>query len=182
MIEFKDYTEKKDESAADIAQMRNTEFRGELMKISAINEGVSLIANIGVIGSIVFLGLEMQQNTEMMQSQTRNSIVENQLSVYDKMIENPELFDIANKRNENLDVTNAERQQLHIFILSQLRIWENEFYQFQIGLYASEEFEARKIWWRKIIGIPVNLQTWRSEQETFYPDFRIYINELLGEI
>ncbi|MFL2839637.1 MAG: hypothetical protein ACJZ83_12410 [Pseudohongiellaceae bacterium] len=34
------------------------------MKISAFNEVVSLIANIGVIGSIVFLGLEMQQNTE----------------------------------------------------------------------------------------------------------------------
>ncbi|MBL6747097.1 MAG: hypothetical protein ISP88_14435 [Pseudomonadales bacterium] len=169
------------------------------MKISAINEGVSLIANIGVIGSIIFLGLEMQQNTEMMQSQTRNSIVENQLSVYDKMIENPELFDIADKLNTyiaqsygtvdttaassaNLDVTGAERRQLHIFILSQLRIWENEFYQYQIGLYAAEEFEARKIWWRKIIGIPANLQTWRSEEETFYPDFRIYMNELLDEI
>ena len=78
------------------------------MKILVINEGVSLIANIGVIGSIIFLGLEMQQNTEMMQSQTRNSIVKNQLSVYDKLIENPELFDIADKRSENLDVTNAE--------------------------------------------------------------------------
>ena len=30
------------------------------MKISAVNESVSLIANIGVIGSIIFLGLEMQ--------------------------------------------------------------------------------------------------------------------------
>jgi len=48
------------------------------MKISAVNEVFSLIANIGVIASIVFLGLEMQQNTEMMQSQTRNSIMENQ--------------------------------------------------------------------------------------------------------
>ena len=152
------------------------------MKISAINEGVSLVANIGVIGSIVFLGLEMQQNTEMMQSQTRNSIVENQLPVYDKMIENPELFDIADKRSANLDVTRAEGQQLHIFILSQLRIWENEFYQYQMGLYAAEEFEARKIWWRKIIEIPVNLQTWRFEEETFYPDFRIFMNELLDEI
>ena len=152
------------------------------MKISAINEGVSLIANIGVIGSIIFLGLEMQQNTEMTQSQTRNSIVENQLSVYEKMIENPELFDIADKRSANLDVADAERQQLHVFILSQLRIWENEFYQYQIGLYAAEEFEARKIWWGKIMRRPVNLQTWRVEQETFYPDFRIYMNELLDEI
>ena len=152
------------------------------MKISALNEGVSLIANIGVIGSIIFLGLEMQQNTEMTQSQTRNSIVENQLSVYEKMIENPELFDIADKRSANLDVADAERQQLHVFILSQLRIWENEFYQYQIGLYAAEEFDARKIWWGKIMRRPVNLQTWRVEQETFYPDFRIYMNELLDEI
>ena len=152
------------------------------MKISALNEGVSLIANIGVIGSIIFLGLEMQQNTEMMQSQTRNSIVENQLSVYEKMIENPELFDIADKRSANLDVADAERQQLHVFILSQLRIWENEFYQYQIGLYAAEEFDARKIWWGKIMRRPVNLQTWRFEEETFYPDFRIYMNELLDEI
>ena len=152
------------------------------MKISAINEGVSLIANIGVIGSIVFLGLEMQQNTEVTQSQTRNSIVENQLSVYEKMIENPELFDIADKRSANLDVADAERQQLHVFILSQLRIWENEFYQYQIGLYAAEEFEARKIWWGRIMRRPVNLQTWRVEQETFYPDFRIYMNEIIDEI
>ena len=152
------------------------------MKISALNEGVSLIANIGVIGSIIFLGLEMHQNTEMMQSQTRNSIVENQLSVYEKMVENPELFDIADKRSANLDVADAERQQLHVFILSQLRIWENEFYQYQIGLYAAEEFDARKIWWGKIMRRPVNLQTWRVEQETFYPDFRIYMNELLDEI
>ena len=98
------------------------------------------------------------------------------------MIENPELFDIADKRSANLDVADAERQQLHVFILSQLRIWENEFCQYQIGLYAAEEFEARKIWWGRIMGRPVNLQTWRVEQETFYPDFRIYMNELLDEI
>ena len=57
------------------------------MKISAFNESVSLIANIGVIGSILFLGLEMQQNTEMMRSQTRSSTVENQLSFYERGIE-----------------------------------------------------------------------------------------------
>ena len=149
------------------------------MKISAIDEGVSLIANIGVIGSIIFLGLEMHQNTEMMQSQTRNSIVEHQLFLYEKVLENTEIFDITDRLNANLDVTETERNQLHFWILSQLRMWENEFYQYQIGLYAAEEFEARKIWWGRIMRRPVNLQTWRVEQETFYPDFRIYMNELL---
>ena len=115
------------------------------MKISAINEGVSLIANIGVIGSIVFLGLEMQQNTEMMQSQTRNSIVEHQLFLYGQVLENTEIFDIRQKLNSNLDVTETETNQFHFYVLSQLRMWENEFYQYQMGLFDAEEFEARRI-------------------------------------
>ena len=65
------------------------------MKISEINETISIIANIGVIGSIIFLGLEMQQNTEMMQSQTRNSIVENQLSLLERAIDNNDFAKIA---------------------------------------------------------------------------------------
>ena len=67
------------------------------MKIEAVNEGVSLKANIGVIASTVFLGLEMQQNTEMMRSQTRNSIVENQLSFYERAIENSEISAIRKR-------------------------------------------------------------------------------------
>ena len=98
------------------------------MKISAINEGVSLIANIGVIASIVFLGLEMQQNTAMMQSQTRNSIVENQLGLYELAIENAELHDIVDRLNSNLDVELAELRQVGFWTMSQFRMWENEFF------------------------------------------------------
>ena len=98
------------------------------MKISAINEGVSLIANIGVIASIVFLGLEMQQNTAMMQSQTRNSIVENQLELYELAIENAELHDIVDRLNSNLDVELAEIRQIGFWTMSQFRMWENKIF------------------------------------------------------
>ena len=62
-----------------------------LKKVSGVHEGISIIANRGVVVSIVFLGIEMQQNTAMMQSQTRNSIVENQLSLYERGITNSEV-------------------------------------------------------------------------------------------
>tara|TARA_B100001063_G_C16724056_1_gene535251 strand:+ start:627 stop:1088 length:462 start_codon:yes stop_codon:yes gene_type:complete len=152
------------------------------MKIPAINEGVSLIANIGVIGSIIFLGLEMQQNTEMMQSQTRNSIVEHQLILYEKVLENTEIFDITDRLNSNLDVTETERNQLHFWILSQLRMWENEFYQYQIGLFDSEEFEARRIAWGRVMSSDINVERWKVAEETFNPDFRINLNEIIDEI
>ena len=120
------------------------------MKISAINESVSLIANIGVIGSIVFLGLEMQQNTEMMQSQTRNSIVENQLSFYERGIENNDFAEvIAEKRlDPSLYPFEIARRgfQYALFVASLLRMWENEFYQYQIGLFDQMSLKRGRIY------------------------------------
>ena len=152
------------------------------MKISAINEGVSLIANIGVIGSIVFLGLEMQQNTEMMQSQTRNSIVENQLSVYERAIENPQVAEIRNRINLDVEIEETERFQYTFFMQSSLRIWENEFYQYQKGLFESDEFEARTIAWRGQMSMDANVVIWRRTENAFAEDFRVYLNEIINEI
>ena len=59
---------------------------------------------------------------------------------------------------------------------------EKEFYQCRVGLFDSEEFEVRKIFWGRIMGRDVNLNTWSIELVTFDPDFRIYMDELLDEI
>ena len=105
-----------------------------LTKVSGVHEGISIIANIGVVVSIVFLGIEMQQNTAMMQSQTRNSIVENQLSLYERGITNSEFAEVASKLRSDpksyADIS-PELFQYTLFVLSQLRIWENEFFQYQ---------------------------------------------------
>jgi len=155
------------------------------MKISAVNEVFSLIANIGVIASIVFLGLEMQQNTEMMQSQTRNSIMENQLSFYERAIENNEFAEvIAQKRlDPNSYLTGSpENFQYALFIASQQRMWENEFYQYQVGLFDQDEFEARTNLWRREIGFEANLQAWRQAEDSYSPDFRDFLNGMISEL
>ena len=60
----------------------------------------------------------MRKNTAMMQSQTRNSIVENQLGLYELAIENAELHDIVNRLNSNLDVELAEFNQIVFWTMS----------------------------------------------------------------
>ena len=157
------------------------------MKISAVNESVSLIANIGVIASIVFLGLEMQQNTAMMQSQTRNSIVENQLTFYERIIDNYDFARIESEFRADPDIDpyptgSPERFQYTLYVASQLRMWENEFYQYQIGLFDSDEFEARTNLWRAQISNPTKLESWRGQERSFAPDFRNYLNEIIAEI
>lgn len=155
------------------------------MRISEINEGVSLLANIGVIASIVFLGLEMQQNTEMMQSQTRNSIVEHQLSFYERVVDHKDFAQAAADFRLDANAYSegaAEDLQYRLWIISQLRMWENEFYQFQAGLYDSDEFEPRTNVWRRQIAIAATEAVWRRTEDSFAPNFRNYLNGIIAEM
>ena len=73
------------------------------MKLSTINESVSIIANIGVIASIVFLGLEMRQNTSMIKSQTRDAMTEKQMQFFEALVENEEIADFWVTASESRD-------------------------------------------------------------------------------
>lgn len=155
-----------------------------VMKISSVNEGFSIIANIGVIASIVFLAVELQQNTNMMESQTRNSIVENQLSFYERGILNSEFAEVANRLRREPDAYpdgSTEYFQYQLFVLSQLRMWENEFFQFQKGLFEADEFDARTNTWRFNIGLTSIREAWERQQDQFAPSFRDYLNEIIEE-
>jgi hypothetical protein len=53
------------------------------MRMKKLNEWLTLFANIGVIAGIAFLGFEIRQNTAMIKSQTRDSITEKQIAVFE---------------------------------------------------------------------------------------------------
>ena len=46
--------------------------------------------------------------------------------------------------------------QYALFIASLLRMSENEFYQYRIGLFDSDEFEARTNTWKQEMSITAN--------------------------
>jgi len=47
------------------------------MNKSKINEWLALVANVAVVGSIVFLAIEIRQNNELLRSESRQSLVAN---------------------------------------------------------------------------------------------------------
>ena len=138
-----------------------------------------------MIASIVFLGLEMQQNTGMKQLQTVNSIVENQFSFYERAIDSIDFARVATEFIENgyaYAAGTAEGLQYSLFLLSKLWIWKNEFYRYQIGLFYPDEFEARISTWRRQITPEKLAETWGRTQDSFAPNFRFYMNGIIDEI
>ena len=103
-------------------------------------------------------------------------------SFYGRGIENSELTDIRDSLNSDSNIEATERFQYTLYIMSQLSMWENEFYRFKIGLFESDEFEARTVLWRGQISINANVAVWELYQDSFAPDFQIYLNEIIDEI
>ena len=58
-------------------------------KPSKLNERLTLIANLSVVVGIIFLAVELQQNTQAIQAQTRDSLTEKQM-LLTEWFNNPE--------------------------------------------------------------------------------------------
>ncbi len=59
--------------------------------MNKLNERLTLIANISVVLGIIFLAFELQQNTQAIQAQTRDSITEKQMEFSGWFATTPEL-------------------------------------------------------------------------------------------
>ena len=154
------------------------------MNLSKANEIISLIANIGVIASIIFLGLEMSQNTDMMRSQTRNAMTENQMNFFEGIIESrnfAETFIAIRGDSDNFPTGTPERMQYTFFFLTQLRMWENEWYQYQQNLFDAAEFESRLELWDFSMNFQINREVWDTQRYSFSSDFRDLIDGMAEE-
>ena len=62
-----------------------------------IGQIIDILANIGVLLGIVFLGLELQQNNELLSAEARFSRIDRGLERYSEVFSNPELASALGK-------------------------------------------------------------------------------------
>ena len=110
------------------------------MNFDKLNQWLSLVSNLGVLVGIIFLAIEMDQNTAMMRAQTRDAMTEKQMSFYSQILEDPGITESFLTISGYVDEFNLQSAQANNLYRSQLRMWENEWYQYQQGLFEDEEF------------------------------------------
>ena len=81
------------------------------MKAKKINSLIGLIANAGVVGGLVFVGYEVQQNTTQMRAEASYTVNE-ALSIHNSAIYNDAVFaDIAVRGDKDLSFLNPVEQR-----------------------------------------------------------------------
>ena len=102
------------------------------MKKIDIGQTIGILANVGVIAGIIFLGLELRQNSAAAQLQAAQSYVSLSHELDFRIVDDPSLINLFQKPPE--DRSPEDLARLDSWYFGVLRTWENGFYLRSIGV------------------------------------------------
>lgn len=117
------------------------------MKLSNINEWLGLIANIGVLTGIVFLAIELQQNSNIAQADSYREIVQDIAQWRSELNADPVLFELfrsyANGDFDDMD----DKDQLRVVFVENniLGSYESAFYSREYGIISEREWSRFQV-------------------------------------
>ena len=90
-----------------------------------VNWWLSVVANLGVIGGLIFVGYEVRQNTVQLRAESSRSITESVNALNGGVYSDPALADLLLRGTQGLAVLDAvEREQFDSFQFARLNIAE----------------------------------------------------------
>lgn len=133
------------------------------MNVDQLNRWLTLLANVGVIAGIVFLGAELQQNNDLLTAQARAVRVQIQTDFLGDM-EQEATAELVAKAWRQEELTDAEEARVFWLGTRVLVAWEYVYGEYEEGMIAESALPADL--WRTTFEehIPRMCQTWERER------------------
>jgi hypothetical protein len=144
-------------------------------KASAIAE---ILSSIAIVVTIGYLAVEIKQNAEATRAEIRQEILASDQQLLEMLIDDPKLSLIWYRE----DLTDEEKTRLGYFLITHLRMRENNWLQYQNGILDEESW---RIYSRSLITVLSGRQTrkWWSGfgvERLFDSEFIAAVNELIA--
>ena len=152
------------------------------MDTDKVNRWLTLGANLGVLVGIILLVVELQQNREMMQAQTRNELSNSIVYLLSESAGNTELASIMLRAYMGEELTPVQSLQFRHRQFAMFRNWENVHYQYRMGLYDDSEYAAQVDSWRRYINFSKAVaDAWCSIRDIANEEFASDVDRLMTE-
>jgi len=137
-----------------------------------------IIGLLSVIGSLVFVGLEINQNTAAVRGATQQEISYQISEMYKIGVENDKIASIMSRSYQGLkksELTETEFLQFWLFSMLGYRRVENIYLQYKNGFLTEEAFDRIGM---SFYRTPIQLEIWKERKEDFDPEFSEFFEEL----
>ncbi len=139
-------------------------------------------AALTVLLGLVFVGLELRQNTNAIQVTNHQSSIAlgMELGAWIRDPEFAETFELALRDFSKL--TPVQKIQFDSYVGNELNIWEFTFYTHNDGMMSEEIWNGWDGWFRTEISQESFKALWfASKREAYGPEFRNYVDSVISE-
>ena len=150
------------------------------MNWEALGAIANLLAALGVIATLIYLAIQIQQNTKAVRSSSIQNLVQSLSTTAQAAVENKDIIPLLLKANTGAGaLTEEERTQLHFWFIMSIRRFEGVYFQRNLGFVDAaviEGFERSHI---AILASKSGQAWWTTSKEIFNSGFVSYVEELL---
>lgn len=138
------------------------------------------IAAVGVIASLIFVGLQVRGSARAVRSATAQAVQENFASWYLSLADNASALATVLKGFGTLDaLAPAERAQFNCVFLAFTSHSQNAFHQWRQGHLATELWASWEALLMNMVHTPGGVAFWRERSYVFAQDFRDEVEAII---
>jgi len=140
----------------------------------------NLVAAIGVIATLIYLSVQIRQNTKAVRSSSIQNLVQSFSTTAQAAVENEYVVPLLLKANAGAEsLTEEERGRLHFWFIMTFRRFEGVYFQRDLGIVDAaviDGFERSHI---AVLASKSAQAWWANSKAIFNSGFVAYVEELL---
>ncbi len=146
------------------------------MKKIELGQIMRILANLGVIAGIVFLGIELQQNNQLLVEEARYNNLSERIRANELQLTNPEINRLMYLPSDD---PNEEELALRATLIRKtILLWQWEYQLAESGVYSwASTDSALSDTWREVFTKRQYADAWESEKFQFDPAFIDWMEE-----
>jgi len=151
------------------------------MSIAKFNEWLQVAGFFGIIASLVFVGLEMQQSRQTAIADIYQQRTAMLIQVQTTQFVPEQYQDVRIKDLMNEPLSILEEQLLQYGWLPWFAYWENNHFQYQMGLLSEEQWQSSRNTMRNWVRRPGFEAWWVDERSSQRESFAQAVDEVIEE-
>jgi hypothetical protein len=149
----------------------------------ALGDWLTVLANLAVVAGIVFLAVEVRQNTQMMQAQVNQSRTESAMSEQQALFNSDYMPTTLVRVQRGEELTPEEMIRYEAWIRGFSRNMDNQLWQHRNGLLGDNIPRSVRNAVRNVIGAStIATEVWDRQEVGFTDEYVAFVEEAIGDL
>ena len=152
------------------------------MKLSEAANWAEIVSALGLVISLIYVGIQVTDNTSAMRSETASNASTEFIDWYTHMSGDPELMDVWLRGVTEPDSLDEQESLRFVFLLHIIMLqFQNNYYLVEEGTLDEKMLLAINNTLSTIRGTPGFAMYWSLRRDLFNPEYQAFVEQLMIE-